>query len=212
MVLQLLKVLTTLLTDLDLMEPHQDLMEPHLVLMVQDLTLDRLTATWIILMALIRLLLLTAIIWADQPMEPHRLMVSLQLMATTLDPLTAIMASLSLPSLIMAPVIICTALPTEIMMLDTVLEAIMVATMDTAEFLAAVTVLPHLPTLLMAVQLLRLTVRICITTECQMEFTEVQILIQMLALDTLETSIRLVMAIIWHTKFLVIYMIPIYCL
>ena len=108
-VIQLLRVLsTTLLTDLDLMAPH-------LVLMVQDLML-------VLLMALIRPPLIT---------EGHHHMDHLiqDLATTTLDLLTALMASLNLPTILM---VIWLALLTETLMLATV--QIMGATLDTTEF------------------------------------------------------------------------------
>ena len=123
--LQLLRVLsTTLLTDLDLMEPHLDLMEPHLVLMVQDLMLVRLMATWILLMALIRPPLITE---GHHHMD-HLIQDRLTVATTTWDLLTALMASLSLPTILM---VIWPALLTETLMLVTV--QITGATLDTTE-------------------------------------------------------------------------------
>jgi hypothetical protein len=137
--LQLLRVLsTTLLTDLDLMEPHLvlmephlvlmephlDLMEPHLVLMVQDLMLVRLMATWILLMALIRPPLITE---GHHHMD-HLIQDRLTVATATWDLLTALMASLNLPTILM---VIWPALLTETLMLVTV--QITGATLDTTE-------------------------------------------------------------------------------
>jgi hypothetical protein len=64
--------------------------------------------------------------------------------------------------------------------------------------LAAATVLPHLPTLLMAE---RLTDKTICTTECQTGSTEFPVPIQLVR-DIWETGIRLVTAIMWPTKYL----------
>ncbi|EFX83827.1 hypothetical protein DAPPUDRAFT_301626 [Daphnia pulex] len=179
----------------------QDLMALHLHLLMdrQDLTLDRLMATWILpmavhLMALIRLLTAT---WVVQPMEQDRLtqdrfMVLLRNTATTWGP---IMASLSHPMAL----VICSALMETTELLDMVPE-VMVDTAELAAVMLLISVLLHLPTLLMVERFMDKTT-IC-TTECPTEYTEVPVPIQMVRV-TWETGILLVTAIMWHTKFLI---------
>jgi hypothetical protein len=183
----------------------QELMASHLHLLMdrQDLTLDRLMATWILPMAvhLMALILLLTATWVAQPMEQDRLtqdrfMVLLRNTATTWGP---IMASLSHPMAL----VICSALMETTELLDMVPEATLdtepEVMVDTAE-LAAVMVLLHLPTLLMVERFMDKTT-IC-TTECPTEYTEVPVPIQMVRV-TWEIGILLVTAIMWHTKFLI---------